>query len=140
MATMDRGHVHFVLYHHCVAYFTMCAGVPEDYEVPLQGMVPPDPSFEDMRRVVVVERRQPPIPPRWSSEEVCVHMYLQCFVQVQCVYIHVHLYIALHVVVPTIYNIITSTCICMLTCTHTHTHSYWEFACAVSRVTVTDLQ
>ena len=50
----------------------LSAGVPEDYEVPLQGMVPPDPSFDDMRRVVVVERRQPAIPPRWNSEEVCV--------------------------------------------------------------------
>jgi activin receptor type-1 len=49
---------------------TGTSGVPEDYEVPLQGMVPPDPSFEDMRRVVVVERRQPAIPPRWNTEEL----------------------------------------------------------------------
>ena len=48
----------------------ICTGVPEDYEVPLQGMVPPDPSFDDMKRVVVVERRQPTIPPRWHTEEV----------------------------------------------------------------------
>ena len=132
MATMARGHVHFVLYHHSVAYFTMCAGVPEDYEVPLQGMVPPDPSFEDMRRVVVVERRQPPIPPRWSSEEVCVHMYLQCFVQVQCAYIHVHLYIALHVMVPTIYNIITYIYLYMHAYMHTHTQLLGVCVCSQS--------
>ena len=61
----------------------MCAGVPEDYEVPLQGMVPPDPSFEDMRRVVVVERRQPPIPPRWNAEEVLLYNSAQhCLVPI----------------------------------------------------------
>ena len=74
----------------------LSAGVPEDYEVPLQGMVPPDPSFDDMRRVVVVERRQPAIPPRWNSEEVCVcvcvcvcgsypeHSNVHCIQQLVC--------------------------------------------------------
>ena len=62
----------------------VCTGVPEDYEVPLQGMVPTDPSFEDMHRVVVVERRQPTIPPRWHTEEVSIlhHIIVLSCVQI----------------------------------------------------------
>ena len=46
------------------------SGQCEDYELPFQGMVPPDPSFEEMRRLVVVEKRQPTIPTRWHNDEV----------------------------------------------------------------------
>ena len=41
-----------------------------EYEVPYQGLVPPDPSFEEMKRCVVVERRQPTIPAWWGQDEV----------------------------------------------------------------------
>ena len=76
--------------------------MPEDYEVPLQGMVPPDPTFEDMRRVVVVERRQPAIPPRWNtdSEEVytvhvCVYtcMYYVCMIGIGQLSVYTHMFV-----------------------------------------------
>ena len=63
------------------------AGVPEDYEVPLQGMVPPDPTFEDMRRVVVVERRQPAIPPRWNTDSEEVYTVHACIIHVCTMYV-----------------------------------------------------
>ena len=45
-------------------------GQCEEYELPFQGMVPPDPSLEDMRTVVVDEKKQPAIPHRWTTDEV----------------------------------------------------------------------
>ena len=42
------------------------------YEPPFQGLVPPDPSFDEMKRIVVTERRQPSIPPGWHQDEVRV--------------------------------------------------------------------
>ncbi|KAL5488519.1 hypothetical protein EMCRGX_G017464 [Ephydatia muelleri] len=45
-------------------------GQCEEYELPFQGMVPPDPSLEDMRAVVVDEKKQPVVPNRWTSDEL----------------------------------------------------------------------
>ena len=45
-------------------------GIALDYELPFQGLVPSDPSFEDMKRIVVVERRQPTIPDQWHADVV----------------------------------------------------------------------
>lgn len=42
----------------------------EDYEVPYYDAVGNDPSFEEMRKVVCIERRRPAIPNRWSNDEV----------------------------------------------------------------------
>lgn len=39
--------------------------------MPYQNMVPTDPSFEDMKKVVVVEKKRPPLPNRWNQSEVC---------------------------------------------------------------------
>ncbi len=38
--------------------------------MPYQNMVPTDPSFEDMKKVVVVEKKRPPLPNRWNQSEV----------------------------------------------------------------------
>ena len=46
-------------------------GIVEDYEVPYYDAVGNDPSFEEMRKVVCIERRRPAIPNRWSNDEVC---------------------------------------------------------------------
>lgn len=46
-------------------------GVAFDYELPFHGLVPSDPSFEDMKRIVVIERRQPTIPSEWIEDTVC---------------------------------------------------------------------
>lgn len=50
-------------------------GVAEAYVVPFHdSLVFPDPSFDDMRRVVVEQKRQPTIPPHWNSEELLREM------------------------------------------------------------------
>ena len=48
----------------------MFVGVVLDYVLPFHGLVPGDPSFEDMKRLVVVERRQPDIPNEWQQDVV----------------------------------------------------------------------
>ncbi|UYV76081.1 ACVR1C [Cordylochernes scorpioides] len=42
-------------------------GIYEEYQLPYYDMVPADPSLEEMRRVVCVERQRPPIPNRWQT-------------------------------------------------------------------------
>lgn len=49
---------------------TVCGGFPEEYKVPYYDVVPSDPGFEDMRKVVVVDNHRPSIPNRWSSDHV----------------------------------------------------------------------
>lgn len=46
--------------------------LPEVYQVPFQGLVPPDPSVEDMKRVVVIDKTTPTIPKKWNYNKVCV--------------------------------------------------------------------
>lgn len=41
----------------------------EPYALPYHDSVPPDPSFEDMHRVVVVARARPAVPGRWLASE-----------------------------------------------------------------------
>lgn len=47
-----------------------CGIMPDDYQPPYYDCVPPDPSLEDMRRVVCLERRRPNVPNRWHSDPV----------------------------------------------------------------------
>ncbi|XP_014389646.1 PREDICTED: activin receptor type-1 [Myotis brandtii] len=47
---------------------SMCAGIVEDYKPPFYDVVPNDPSFEDMRKVVCVDQQRPNIPNRWFSD------------------------------------------------------------------------
>lgn len=42
----------------------------EDYKPPFYDLVPNDPSFEDMRKVVCVDQQRPNIPNRWFSDPV----------------------------------------------------------------------
>ncbi|KAK2171489.1 hypothetical protein NP493_1061g00040 [Ridgeia piscesae] len=49
-------------------------GIVEDYEVPYYDAVGNDPSFEEMRKVVCIERRRPAIPNRWSNDEYLQNM------------------------------------------------------------------
>ena len=46
-----------------------------EYEPPYHGMVGPDPSFEEMKKVVVVDGRRPTIPQHWKNDDVswCVN-------------------------------------------------------------------
>lgn len=45
-------------------------GIVEDYKPPFYDVVPNDPSFEDMRKVVCVDQQRPNIPNRWFSDPV----------------------------------------------------------------------
>nr|AGW51569.1 BMP and activin membrane-bound inhibitor type Ib protein [Pinctada fucata] len=44
-------------------------GVVEEHQLPYQDMVPSDPSFEEMRKIVCVEKLRPDFPIRWLSNE-----------------------------------------------------------------------
>jgi len=43
---------------------------PEDYQPPFFDMVPSDPSFEDMKKVVCDDEYRPMLPNRWISDPV----------------------------------------------------------------------
>ena len=45
-------------------------GMVEEYQPPFWGIVPSDPSFEDMRKLVCVEQQRPVIPNRWTTDTV----------------------------------------------------------------------
>ena len=49
----------------------MSGGFCEDYQLPYYDKVPSDPSIEEMRKVICVERYRPPVPNRWAQNEVC---------------------------------------------------------------------
>ena len=49
---------------------TVTSGIVEEYRPPFFDMVPCDPSFEDMRKVVCVDQYRPAIPNRWASDPV----------------------------------------------------------------------
>lgn len=46
------------------------------YEVPYQYKVHPDPSFEDMRRVVCTEQYRPEFPPELKNHKVLYFIFL----------------------------------------------------------------
>lgn len=48
-------------------------GIVEEYKPPFYDVVPSDPSFEDMRKVVCVDQQRPSIPNRWISDMVRGH-------------------------------------------------------------------
>lgn len=45
-------------------------GRADGYLMPFEGQVNNDPSFEEMRYVVAVQKSRPHIPPHWRSNEV----------------------------------------------------------------------
>ena len=47
-------------------------GLCEEYQLPYHDMVPADPTHEEMRRVVAIDRRRPDIANRWQSNEVLI--------------------------------------------------------------------
>lgn len=49
---------------------TVSNGITEDYKPPFAGVVPSDPSFEEMRKVVCTDQQRPCIPNRWASDLV----------------------------------------------------------------------
>lgn len=53
-----------------VARRTISNGIAEDYKPPFHDVVPSDPSFEDMKKVVCVDQQRPNLPNRWASDPV----------------------------------------------------------------------
>ncbi|XP_075169450.1 type I BMP receptor saxophone isoform X2 [Haematobia irritans] len=53
---------------------TISCGIAEEYKVPFYDVVPSDPSFEDMRKVVCIDNYRPSIPNRWSSDPLLAGM------------------------------------------------------------------
>ncbi|KAJ8394544.1 hypothetical protein AAFF_G00045540 [Aldrovandia affinis] len=51
-----------------IARRTVSNGIVEDYKPPFHDVVPSDPSFEDMRKVVCTDQQRPNIPNRWFSD------------------------------------------------------------------------
>lgn len=49
---------------------TVSNGIAEDYKPPFYDVVPSDPSFEDMRKVVCVDQQRPSLPNRWASDPI----------------------------------------------------------------------
>ncbi|XP_071484644.1 TGF-beta receptor type-1-like [Diadema antillarum] len=45
-------------------------GIYEEFALPYHPWVPMDPRIEDMKRIVCVEKRRPPVPNRWTSHKV----------------------------------------------------------------------
>jgi len=54
-------------------------GLCEEYQLPYYDMVPADPTHEEMRRVVAIERRRPDIANRWQSNEVIMPLIITKF-------------------------------------------------------------
>ncbi|XP_019723771.1 activin receptor type-1 [Hippocampus comes] len=57
-----------------VARRTVSNGIVEDYKPPFHDVVPSDPSFEDMKKVVCVDQQRPNIPNRWFSDPTLISM------------------------------------------------------------------
>ena len=53
-----------------VARKCQSGGLCEEYQLPYYDRVPCDPSIEDIKKVVCVEKYRPQIPNRWSQNEV----------------------------------------------------------------------
>ncbi|CAN9497811.1 unnamed protein product [Ophioblennius macclurei] len=57
-----------------IARRTVSNGIVEDYKPPFHDLVPSDPSFEDMKKVVCVDQQRPIIPNRWFSDPTLTSM------------------------------------------------------------------
>ncbi|XP_059812121.1 activin receptor type-1-like [Hypanus sabinus] len=53
-----------------IARRTVTNGITEEYKPPFYDLVPTDPSFEDMRKVVCTDQQRPNIPNRWFSDPI----------------------------------------------------------------------
>lgn len=49
---------------------TVCSGLVEEYRPPFFDVVPNDPSFEDMRKVVCIDQYRPAIAKHWETDPI----------------------------------------------------------------------
>ncbi|XP_022802453.1 TGF-beta receptor type-1-like isoform X2 [Stylophora pistillata] len=57
-----------------IARTCVCGGLCDEYQLPYYDRVPCDPSIEDMRKVVCVERYRPAFPNRWIQDQTLQSM------------------------------------------------------------------
>jgi len=50
--------------------------IHEEYQLPYYDSVPSDPTIDEMRKVVCLEMKRPPIPQRWNAYPVIQTIYL----------------------------------------------------------------
>lgn len=53
---------------------TLSNGIAEEYKPPFHDLVPSDPSFEDMKKVVCLDQQRPSLPNRWASNATLIGM------------------------------------------------------------------
>ena len=58
---------------------TISSGIAEEYRIPFYDVVPNDPSFEEMRKLICVDSYRPSVPNRWSSDTVSIFFNLNYF-------------------------------------------------------------
>lgn len=56
-----------------MSVYSLALEYAEEYKPPFYECVSSDPSFEDMKKVVVIDQTRPVIPNRWSSDLVSMH-------------------------------------------------------------------
>ncbi|KAK7168666.1 hypothetical protein R3I93_004854 [Phoxinus phoxinus] len=67
-----------------IARRTVSIGIVEDYKPPFHDVVPSDPSFEDMKKVICTDQQRPNIPNRWFSDPTLtsiVKLMKECWYQ-----------------------------------------------------------
>ncbi|XP_059355442.1 activin receptor type-1-like isoform X2 [Carassius carassius] len=67
-----------------IARRTVSNGIVEDYKPPFHDVVPSDPSFEDMKKVICIDQQRPNIPNRWFSDPTLtsiVKLMKECWYQ-----------------------------------------------------------
>ncbi|XP_041364956.1 bone morphogenetic protein receptor type-1B-like [Gigantopelta aegis] len=64
-----------------VARRCILGGMIEEYQLPYYNHIPSDPSFEDVRKIVAVERIRPEIPNRWQTDK---YMKIMTKVMIEC--------------------------------------------------------
>lgn len=68
---------------------TISNGIADDYKPPFHDVVPNDPSFEDMKKVVCLDGQRPILSNRWSSDQVNLLLKYFCvsrkFLNIFCI-------------------------------------------------------
>ena len=92
--THTHTHTHTPLTHtHMTTLPVGVTGHYEEAQLPYYDVVPMDPSFEDMKKAVVIDKKRPVIPNKWSQSEVsssslctlshAVHVHIVAFAWVR---------------------------------------------------------
>jgi len=61
---------------HSVYYLCACTGIVNEYQAPYFDLVPSDPSFDDMKRVVCTSHLRPTLPAYCANNQVSLSVCL----------------------------------------------------------------